>query len=67
MDYLGLLIPRREFKVLVMGRRLQLTQKQKFIQGDHLPVMNIESYGHTTDDRPPDIGNELPWSNIKIG
>ena len=67
MDYLALYIPKREFKVPVVGRRLQLIQKQKSIQGDHLPVMNYKPYGHTTDDRPPGVGNELPRSNVKIG
>ena len=67
MDYLGLLIPRREFKVPIVGRRLQLIKKQEFIQGNHLLVMNYEPYGHATNDQLLGIRNKLPWSDIKIG
>ena len=43
-----------------------MVQIQKLIQGYHLPVTGIQPNRHTTNNRPPNIGDKLTWSNLKL-
>ena len=49
-----------------MGRSFQMVQKQEFIQSYHFPIASKHPNGHTTNDRPLGIRDELTKGNLKL-
>ena len=58
-------IPRQKFKIPIVGRRFQAVLIKKFIQGNHVPIMDRYPNRHTTNNRPPCVTDELTGCNIE--